>query len=277
MREIIIGRNGADRSLNVIEGSRVESNKMLGTVPQSVSRQHCVLKIDQSGMQIAPKEEKHRLYVNGLEVLNTPVRYGDIVELGPDHYRLDWNFVMGFINGQIPPVGGPQPRVGGQIPPSGYPQSPVGAINGGGGKGQVGGTKEPDMVDVRHLENVWAEYKRKMNNYMMREKLTNVLKSAVPILTIGGVGYSFYAKSAGHEMSDHMMWVYGLAIFLMIVLFVISFVDAIRLNRKKEQLDEWLLENYVCPKCGHYFGKQPYSVIKTNTAACPTCKAKLIK
>lgn len=253
----------------MIEGSRVVSNKMPETVPQTVSRQHCVLKIDQSGMQIAPKEEKHRLYVNGLEVLNTPVRYGDIVELGPDHYRLDWNFVMGFINGQIPPVGGPQSLVGVQ-------QSRGNKVIGSGGNGG-GSVKQPDMVDVRHLENVWAEYKRKMNNYMMREKLTNVLKSAVPILTIGGVGYSFYARSAGHEMSDHMLWVYGLAIFLMIVLFVISFVDAIRLNRKKEQLDEWLLENYVCPKCGHYFGKQPYSVIKTNTAACPTCKAKLIK
>ena len=97
------------------------------------------------------------------------------------------------------------------------------------------------------------------------------------ILTIGGVALGFIINKDGKGTGAHMIVIYAVALILMVLLFVKSFMDARRIPKQKEELNKRMLHRYACPKCHYFFGFQPYDVIRTNLDACPKCKVKLKK
>lgn len=133
-------------------------------------------------------------------------------------------------------------------------------------------------IDIRQLEKVWKRYKKDLDAIQFSQTMVNVLRGAIPILTIGGVAFGFVSGSRSHgETPTYMVVIYITAAVLMIALFIKSFIDAKRVSKKREKLQNQLIHDYVCPKCGYFFGYQSYDVLRHNLGGCPGCRSSLIK
>lgn len=242
MIQILIGREASSNRLQLTLEKKTQAFGPPGSVPQSVSRQHCTIAIDdtQHTMRITNcKEQKNVTFVNGMRIESCQVSTSDTVELGFQHYLLNWEMVMNFVE---------QNR-----------------------------KKEPETADIRPLEAVWDNYKRQSDKLMMTEKITNVLKSGIPILTMGGIAAGYLLSKENGSISSLMKIIYPIAILLAIIFFVKSLIDSRNIPKKREKLTKQMIQDYSCPNCHYYFGGQSYDVIKTNLDTCPRCKAKLIK
>ena len=97
--EIIIGRDAETSQLRITVGSQSRLFGTLGSVPASVSRQHCSLTRNSDGtFTMKNLKAQNITLVNGLAVEQKNVSERDTLELGNDHYPLDWGFI-----GQIMP------------------------------------------------------------------------------------------------------------------------------------------------------------------------------
>lgn len=239
MIQVLIGRESVNNRLQLSTGNKTEQVGPMGAVPQSVSKQHCLLTIDDKGMTITNRNIKNATYVNGIQVESSKVSQADVVELGYGHYVLNWHLVMDFVE-------------------------------------KLQGSK-PQEVDISGLEMVWQSYKHEQDQLQRTQTMTNVLRGGLPILTIGGVALGFIINKEGKGTGGHMLIIYAIALILMVILFIKSFLDAKRIPEQKEELNKKMLHRYACPKCHYFFGFQPYDVIKTNLDTCPRCKSKLKK
>ena len=239
----MVGRENTANRLQLMADGMAKQYGIAGSVPKSVSKQHCVLTIDRehNAMSIANHNLKNATYVNGLQVEKMEVTQHDVVELGLEHFRLNWQYVTNFVE---------------EIE-----------------------RRSPGEVDVRHLEAVWLRYKHQQDKLQKSQAMTNVLKGGIPILTIGGIALGLFMSKDGQSTSNQTNILYSIAALLMIVLFVKSLFDAQRLPKEREKLNKEMLKHYVCPKpgCHYFFGFQPYDVIKSNLDCCPKCKSKLKK
>ncbi len=92
--EIIIGRDAASSALNIKVDNNAQVVGAPGSVPKSVSRQHCQLTIHSDGtMQIKNINPQNVTYVNGVAVMSKRVTRNDKVELGGDRYLFSWNMI----------------------------------------------------------------------------------------------------------------------------------------------------------------------------------------
>ena len=151
MTELLIGRESKENRLQLTLGSKVGVYGTVGSVPQSISRRHCILTIDdeKDTMKLSICKDSNQTYVNGVSIVVSTVNIGDVVELGFVRYRINWDFIMDFINKNKASL--------------------------------------PKTADVRELENIWEKYKKQQSYYQAREKFTNLARSITPILTIGSV------------------------------------------------------------------------------------------
>ena len=102
--EIIIGRNAQNGQLNMTMGNKTKGYGAASSVPRSVSRSHCRIEVmPNEAYTIENLKMENDTYVNGNPVFKKTVTTSDVVELGGEHYRLDWNYVKDFIEGAIPP------------------------------------------------------------------------------------------------------------------------------------------------------------------------------
>lgn len=91
MKVIQIGRDGPTNKLKVTVG---EQSTTFGSVPQSVSREHCkVVRQDDGTAVITNLNDRNVTYVNGQPVVSHDITADDVVELGSEHYRLDTSFL----------------------------------------------------------------------------------------------------------------------------------------------------------------------------------------
>ena len=89
---LIIGRDAASSALSIT----VDNNKQVigspGSVPKSVSRQHCQLTISDDGtMSIKNLNPQNVTYVNGVAVISKTLTRSDTVKLGSERYALTWD------------------------------------------------------------------------------------------------------------------------------------------------------------------------------------------
>ncbi len=242
MIQIIIGRESPSNRLLLKIGDRTEQYGSIGSVPKSVSKQHCLLTIDntdenQQMMSITNSNIKNVTFVNGLQIESCRVSENDVVELGANHYTLDMKAIMDIIQ-------------------------------------KINPDKE---VDIRKLENVWKNYKLQLEHLQKSQTLTNVLRSGIPILTIGTGVIGFFINKEGNESSLQVKIVMIITLIIFIVLWIKSLIDTQQLPKKREELNKQMLKKYCCPKCNYFFGYQPYDIIKSNLDICPKCKNKLKK
>ena len=90
--DIVIGRESgaAEPRLCLKTGTTTKYIGAAGSVPRSVSRSHCVISIDgNNNLTINNVSDQNALYVNGMEYKSKSISETDLVELGPEKYRLD--------------------------------------------------------------------------------------------------------------------------------------------------------------------------------------------
>lgn len=102
--DLIIGReSGVDVArLAVEQDGNVSYWGKPGSVPKSVSRKHCHVRIDKdSSVTVEDITSNNFLYVNGLECKKKGnIALTDTIELGPDRYRLDLEGIVKAIAAQ---------------------------------------------------------------------------------------------------------------------------------------------------------------------------------
>ena len=90
---IIIGRDTQTGTLQLVGGSRSGSYGDAGSVPVSVSPQHCRLEYSKGSIRLRNLDINSFTYVNGVAVESKAVTRTDRIELGTDRYPLDWKAV----------------------------------------------------------------------------------------------------------------------------------------------------------------------------------------
>lgn len=104
MMELTIGReSGVDNPRLAVEqnGKTFYWGKP-GSVPRSVSRKHCLVKIDDdSKVLIEDITPNNFMYINGMDCKKKGgVTLSDTIELGPDRYRLDLEGIVKALSSQ---------------------------------------------------------------------------------------------------------------------------------------------------------------------------------
>jgi DNA-directed RNA polymerase subunit RPC12/RpoP len=68
-----------------------------------------------------------------------------------------------------------------------------------------------------------------------------------------------------------------IAVFIIILMAIISLVDAQNAPKKRKALQQRLRNEYVCPNCKKFFMNMDYDLLHRQYDNCPYCKAKFIK
>lgn len=90
--EMIIGRDPATSRLKVIIGQKPYVAGEQGSVPMTVSRQHCSITPQDGGKYLVKNlKDVNTTYVNGMPIAKKVVTEADKIELGEDHYLLSWD------------------------------------------------------------------------------------------------------------------------------------------------------------------------------------------
>ena len=232
--ELIIGRDAATSKLRVVD-AKTGTAKLygqVGCVPKDISRQHCEIRISDSGqISVRNLKTENITFVNGLEVLEKKLSKTDMLQLGRSRFTVDLSTIL---NSQLP--------------------------------------KE---VDIRPLKRVWDEYHEEENQLGIKERRLNALSRVSGVFTMAAIACGFLLKGQDNQLYYVL---YGIAIILTLAFTVISYVNASRIPRKKEQLKEEFMKNYVCPNpdCHRFLGNTYYSVLSQNDC-CPYCKVKYKK
>ncbi len=155
--EIIIGReSGATQPRLCLKvGNNTKFIGGAGSVPKSVSRNHCLLSIDEkNNVKISNVSDQNSIYINGMEYTAKAVSEADIIELGPERYRLDLSAVLAALK------------------PSQTNSS-------------------PKSYDIRPLKKVWDDYNQAILDFQISERKMAVMSSIPGVLTAGSFALSF--------------------------------------------------------------------------------------
>ena len=102
--EIIIGRDSQNAKLVLIIDGQPQASAASGVIPASVAPQHCKLFINKGQMRLQNLDINNYTYVNGQSIESKAITMEDKIELGQDHYLLDWNFLKSYTPLDIRPL-----------------------------------------------------------------------------------------------------------------------------------------------------------------------------
>lgn len=96
--EMIIGRHASTSQLRITVGQQSKAFGSVGSVPMTVSRQHCSITQQADGTyKIVNLKPQNVTFVNGVEVMAKVIKEGDRVELGPSKFLVSWEWIKGFV------------------------------------------------------------------------------------------------------------------------------------------------------------------------------------
>ncbi|MBO7588460.1 MAG: FHA domain-containing protein [Bacteroidaceae bacterium] len=155
--EIIIGRESTS-PLSI--GGRLHiltSNKkdyylgLEGSVPKSVSRQHCKIIIKTDGsMELINLKPTNITYINGIEVIRKTISKSDRIELGGGHFVLDLNSVLDTVKTEI-----------------------------------------PQSYDISHLKAVWEKYQQTKIEIQVKQSKSAAVQSVTGLLSMASIACGF--------------------------------------------------------------------------------------
>lgn len=148
--DLVIGRDGKTGQLNVAVGQKMYRFFTPGSVPNDVSRQHCIVTVHENGSYtIRNIKTTNVTYVNGLEVERKSATMDDRIELGKGRYLLNLASILETV----------MPR-----------------------------KKEQATADISHLQKIWDEYNEQDQKLEKHQKIIAMLAS-VPMAfsMLGGV------------------------------------------------------------------------------------------
>jgi len=132
-----------------------------------------------------------------------------------------------------------------------------------------------DIIDISPLKQVWEWYEETQLELQENERKTQNVKSLSGVLSTGAILISscaFFAQDLG--VLRYIL--IGLSAIIGIFFFIRGMSSDSSLNIKMNDLHKEFRKKYVCPKCGHFMGKDPYDVLIQNEG-CKYCKSKFKK
>ena len=239
---VILGRQ---TGTNLLQVSGANNNVIgvvgqIGSVDNGVSRQHLKFSIDAKTLEVTITNinPNNQTRVNGSEILSSKVDANDKIELGMNSYRLDINSIIALLQNE-------------------------GLL--------------PKEYSIKHLESVWDYYYVNCRKQVIRQGRMNAIMGATGIFALLAIVISLFPTE--NESFDIIRYVcYGLAVVSVIITCIIRFKGASSCIRYKEELEDYIQQNYVCPNsaCQHYLGAQNYSLVLKN-GKCPYCGSKFVE
>lgn len=102
--EIIIGRDDQSAKLSLTVDGKLQAPVAIGAIPTCIAPQHCKLTINNGQMRLKNLDVNNYTYVNGQSIESKAVTMDDKIELGTDHYLLDWHFLKSYTPLDISPL-----------------------------------------------------------------------------------------------------------------------------------------------------------------------------
>lgn len=97
--EIYIGRELSNSQLKLTSNGKDTFVCPPNSVPSSVGVNHCLIDYDNNSIKIKNLDVNNYTFVNGQSIETKAIKVGDKIELGPDHFLLDWKAIF-----QVAPV-----------------------------------------------------------------------------------------------------------------------------------------------------------------------------
>ena len=149
--QIIIGRDAKTSQLNVIIGQQTLRLGAPGSVPQTVSRQHCRITVTEGGTYLVENLKAANItYINNVGVEKKSMRREDSLALGTDRYQVDTKAVFAAIDKAV-----------------------------------------PKTADIRPLSKVWEDHEEYIINQKIKSARFVAIASSMGIFTIGAMVYTF--------------------------------------------------------------------------------------
>lgn len=237
---VIIGRQSGTNQLQVSGAANnvIGTIGQIGSVDKGVSRQHLKFSVDAKTLEvtITNVNPENQTRVNGAPILTSKVEVSDTVELGMNSYQLNINSVIELLQRE-------------------------GLL--------------PCEYSIKHLENVWNHYYETNKNNQIKQGRMNAIFGLSSIFTLGSFLAAAFIPKEGGGLSPMQIGGYCLAIIFAVVTAVVRYRGASQTVKQKEELEDYMQKNYVCPKkdCNHFMGYQKYSLLLQN-GKCPYCGSK---
>lgn len=237
--ELTIGReSGNQRLMITTDNGKTAYYGNVGSVPKSVSRQHCKLQvISPTEFVVTNIKSENKTMVNGLAVMQKHITINDRVELGKDNYLLSLAAIV---------------------------KAFVGEPGGGGGK----------TYSISHLEKVWNDYNQAKLDAQIQQSKESAISSVSGLFSMAAILAGFFP---GVPMGVRIA-IYGVAISLAVYFFYSRVRKASYYPKLYQDIDKKFHDNYVCPNtdCRKFLGYQPFDDLK-KTKKCPYCSCMFKK
>lgn len=216
--EIIIGRDEKTSRLKVCVGQQFKLYGAPGSVPMSVSRQHCSIDYTEGGSFVIHnvKTGKNVTMVNGNNIETKRATLDDIIQLGFEKYILDLKSIVKDL---------PSP---------------------------------PPSVCIVPLEQVWNEYHDRKINLQIKERKMNAVRSVTGIFTLSAVACTLIPGVGDIGFLRILLYIVAIVLtiaFFVITYRSASQMPAIQEEIDNEFHDKYVCPN---EKCGHFLGYQKY-------------------
>ena len=234
--DIIIGREKDVRRLHCVVGNREFNVCPAGSVPMSVSKQHCKISVNGGSITIENLKEQNVTFVDGNQVFCKSISATSKVQLGSERFLIPLQQILQLATGA--PIGPQQPEV--------------------------------PTFSLKPLEKVWKEYEnRKMEIQNAAAKSANNQRLQ-GILSLAGMCIGFIP---GIDQTLRIIIV--LAALSIAVYFFVKGSTNVTVQQQLRDLDEEYARKYKCPnpKCGKPFNYRPYRDI-IFTKQCFYCGCK---
>lgn len=155
--EIVLGRESATPSsiggrLHVVTSNKKEYFIGLeGSVPKTVSRQHCKIVVNTDGsMALINLKPTNITFINGFEAIQKNIIQSDRIELGGERYKLDLKAVLNAVSSEI-----------------------------------------PKSYDISHLKAIWEKYQEDKLNVQIKQSRSAAVQSVTGLLSMSSIACGF--------------------------------------------------------------------------------------
>lgn len=242
MIEILIGRDGTTSQLKISLGQQAKSFGTQGSVPQTVSRQHCSLIVNDNGTYTLKNLKLQNItFVNGQQIDTKVIKENDTIELGPDKYLVSWSVLKSVIPAKAEVV-----------------------------------SIEPlkKIWDRYQLENEKVEIRKQQ--LAIKKQKQNLLRGLTGIFIPLAIVLSVFAGGRDNPLFILLYSLPGIITLMMTISQYNNIKEdessIISDREQKKERDLRFRRDYSCPKCGKYLS-MPYDVLERYDS-CPYCKVK---
>lgn len=234
--EFIIGRESGNSRLQITaDNGTIKYLGNIGSVPKSVSRQHCKLVVDSNGgYTLTNIKPENSTLVNGIAIMQKHVTSTDKIELGKDNYSLNLSSVV---------------QLFAQVKESNNAQV-------------------SQSYSIAHLEKVWNDYNQAKLNAQIQQAKENAISSVSGLFSMAAIIAGFIP---GVPLGLRIT-IYIVAFSLAGYFFYSRVRKASYYPKFFQELDAKFHKDYVCPNpsCHRFLSYQPYDDLK-KTKKCYSC------